>query len=228
MQCARGWTPTRNRLAAWSALAFSDGDAANAALPAFVASFKELETDLESVSRQISEGSRATQMRSEELAARAKTTIVAAIVLSAAVLGLVAWLVSRSVVGRLAQAVKIAENRGPRRPAFPGRGAGQRRGGAVARRPRGHEREPGRAGRHRAPRQRQHRLRAASRSPVGNQDLSQRTEEQAGNLQQTAASMEQISATIRANADITRQAREMAACRQRLRHQQRHRGGPSW
>lgn len=40
----------------------------------------------------------------------------------------------------------------------------------------------------------------------GNNDLSQRTEEQASNLQQTAASMEQISSTVKANSDAARQA----------------------
>ena len=50
--------------------------------------------------------------------------------------------------------------------------------------------------------------RAANPSPParreiahGNADLSERTEEQASNLQQTAASMEQLNATVRHNAD---------------------------
>ena len=45
---------------------------------------------------------------------------------------------------------------------------------------------------------------------AGNQDLSQRTEEQASNLQQTAASMEQINSTVKANADTARQAAQLA------------------
>jgi methyl-accepting chemotaxis protein len=40
--------------------------------------------------------------------------------------------------------------------------------------------------------------------------LSQRTEEQASSLQETAASMEQLTATVQANADTTRQASQMA------------------
>jgi methyl-accepting chemotaxis protein len=44
----------------------------------------------------------------------------------------------------------------------------------------------------------------------GNANLSQRTEQQASNLQQTAASMEQLTATVRNNADIARQANQLA------------------
>ena len=46
---------------------------------------------------------------------------------------------------------------------------------------------------------------------TGNADLSQRTEEQASNLQQTAASMEELSSTVRNNADTARQAATLAS-----------------
>ncbi|MES2716287.1 MAG: methyl-accepting chemotaxis protein [Pseudomonadota bacterium] len=45
---------------------------------------------------------------------------------------------------------------------------------------------------------------------TGNADLSQRTEAQAGNLQQTAAAMEQLTATVRTNADSAHQASQLA------------------
>ena len=45
---------------------------------------------------------------------------------------------------------------------------------------------------------------------AGSADLSARTEAQAGNLQQTAASLEQITATIRANAESSGRAAELA------------------
>ncbi|HBH37433.1 MAG TPA: chemotaxis protein, partial [Curvibacter sp.] len=44
----------------------------------------------------------------------------------------------------------------------------------------------------------------------GNQDLSGRTESQASALQQTAASMEQLSSTVKQNADNARQANQLA------------------
>ncbi|HYP32621.1 MAG TPA: methyl-accepting chemotaxis protein, partial [Burkholderiaceae bacterium] len=44
----------------------------------------------------------------------------------------------------------------------------------------------------------------------GNADLSQRTEAQAGNLQQTAASMEQLTGSVRANADTAGVANQLA------------------
>ena len=45
----------------------------------------------------------------------------------------------------------------------------------------------------------------------GNQNLSQRTEEQASNLQQTAASMEQLTATVKHNADTAHRAIRIVA-----------------
>ena len=45
----------------------------------------------------------------------------------------------------------------------------------------------------------------------GNTDLSRRTEVQAANLQQTASSMEELSATVNTNADTARQATQLAA-----------------
>jgi methyl-accepting chemotaxis protein len=45
----------------------------------------------------------------------------------------------------------------------------------------------------------------------GNADLSTRTEEQAGNLQQTASSMEQMSAVVRHNADNARATTQLAS-----------------
>ena len=51
----------------------------------------------------------------------------------------------------------------------------------------------------------------SSQIAVGNADLSQRTEAQAANLQQTAASMEELSSTVRANAETASQASELAA-----------------
>ena len=50
----------------------------------------------------------------------------------------------------------------------------------------------------------------SSQIATGNADLSQRTEEQASNLQQTAASMEELSSTVRNNADTARQAATLA------------------
>ncbi|MHB1121773.1 MAG: methyl-accepting chemotaxis protein [Ramlibacter sp.] len=51
---------------------------------------------------------------------------------------------------------------------------------------------------------------ASGRIAAGNQDLSQRTEEQAASLEQTAASMEQLTGTVKQNADNARQANQLA------------------
>ncbi|BAL94047.1 methyl-accepting chemotaxis protein [Rubrivivax gelatinosus] len=51
---------------------------------------------------------------------------------------------------------------------------------------------------------------ASGEIAVGNTDLSQRTEEQASALQQTAATMEQLGGTVRNNAENSRQAHQLA------------------
>ncbi|MCG6657550.1 methyl-accepting chemotaxis protein [Halomonas campisalis] len=51
---------------------------------------------------------------------------------------------------------------------------------------------------------------AANQIAVGNTDLSQRTEEQAANLQQTAASMEQIAHTVRSTSESATQAESLS------------------
>ncbi|MEX3959183.1 methyl-accepting chemotaxis protein [Trinickia sp. EG282A] len=52
---------------------------------------------------------------------------------------------------------------------------------------------------------------AARQIAAGNLDLSARTEQQASSLGETAASMEQLTATVKQNADNARQANQMAA-----------------
>ena len=52
---------------------------------------------------------------------------------------------------------------------------------------------------------------AAARLASGHADLSSRTDEQASSLEETAASMEELATTVRQNADSARQASELAA-----------------
>jgi len=52
---------------------------------------------------------------------------------------------------------------------------------------------------------------AASQLSRGNDDLSQRTQEQASALEQTASSMEEMTATVKQNADNARQANQLAS-----------------
>ncbi|MEB2187168.1 methyl-accepting chemotaxis protein [Xanthomonas campestris pv. campestris] len=51
---------------------------------------------------------------------------------------------------------------------------------------------------------------AASEIAAGNNDLSQRTEQQAANLEETAASMEELTSTVKQNAEHARQANQLA------------------
>ena len=51
---------------------------------------------------------------------------------------------------------------------------------------------------------------ASGQIAAGNQDLSSRTEQQASSLEQTAASMEELTSTVKQNADNARQANQLA------------------
>ncbi|MCS3811036.1 methyl-accepting chemotaxis protein [Xanthomonas arboricola] len=51
---------------------------------------------------------------------------------------------------------------------------------------------------------------ASGEIAAGNQDLSQRTEQQAANLEETAASMEELTSTVKQNAEHARQANQLA------------------
>ena len=51
----------------------------------------------------------------------------------------------------------------------------------------------------------------SSQIAAGNMDLSQRTEEQAANVTETASAMEEITSTLRTNADSAKEATELAA-----------------
>jgi methyl-accepting chemotaxis protein len=52
---------------------------------------------------------------------------------------------------------------------------------------------------------------SSSEIAQGNQDLSRRTEQQAGALEETASSMEELTSTVKHNADNARQANQLAA-----------------
>ncbi|MBN9502062.1 MAG: hypothetical protein J0H02_09840 [Armatimonadetes bacterium] len=52
--------------------------------------------------------------------------------------------------------------------------------------------------------------RSSSEVSIGNDDLAQRTEEQASSLEETASSMEEMTSTVKQNADNARQANQLA------------------
>ncbi len=191
-------------------MAFSENEGAMARLPDFERAFRALDKEMEGVAGMLQANSSAILAEGAQASGRARAAIVAALLASAAFLCAVSWVIGRNIAARIAQAVDIAQT-------VAGGDLGSRievRGSdeaaqllaALARMNQGLVQLVGT-------------VRAASESIAsgaaqiagGNQDLSSRTELQAGNLQQTAASVEQISATVRVNADTTRRASEMAA-----------------
>jgi methyl-accepting chemotaxis protein len=161
------------------------------------------------LSEQIARRAKATQEESERAASRATMAIIAVMALSAAVLLGVSFAVSRSIVGRLRQAVSIAETVATgdlsSRIRVHGSDETAQLLTALAQMNESLVRLVGTV------RQSSEHIAAGTvQIANGNLDLSQRTEEQASNLQQTAASMEQINTIVRHNSETTRRASEMA------------------
>jgi len=192
-----------------AALAFTDHDAAVARLPAFIVDFKALETAMAAMSDKIEHQARATRDAGEATAALAKTTVVVAALVFGAVLALLGGLISRGIVRPIQRAVKIAEQvaQGDLRSQIHVSGHDETAQLLAALRAMNDNlaRVVGsvRVGSHTI-------ADGTSHISAGNLDLSQRTELQASNLQQTAASMEEITSTVRNNSDTARAAAELA------------------
>jgi methyl-accepting chemotaxis protein len=198
-----------SRSKALVALAFTDRAAALAQMDDFMVTFKGLEKEMRALSTFIEQGSRAAHADSTGSSQFAKVAIAASILVSALVLTLLSWSLSRGIVQRLRRAVEIARTvaKGDLSSQIDVRGSDEAAQllQALA------QMNASLTDLVSTVRQSSENIATGtSQIATGNQDLSQRTETQASNLQQTAASMEQISATVRANADTTRAASEMA------------------
>ena len=190
-------------------LAAADHDAAVAKLPAFLVDFKNLERDMAAMSEKIELQGRATRDASESISTTAKTMVLAAVAVCGAALALLGWNISRGIVGPIRLAVQVAEQvaRGDLRSHIRVTGndetsqllAALRTMNDNLARVVGSVREGS-----------NNIADGTSHISAGNLDLSQRTELQASNLQQTAASMEEITSTVRNNSETARAAAELA------------------
>ena len=190
-------------------LAFSDHDAAVAQLPAFIADFKTLEREMASMSDKIQHQSEVTREASEAISGAARAAVVAALAVCAAALLLLGWLISRGIVRPIQRAVQIAEQvaRGDLRARIEVSGHDETAQLLGALRSM-NDKLSDVVG---AVRQGSHNIAdGTSQIAIGNMDLSQRTELQASNLQQTAASMEEITSTVRNNSETARAAADLA------------------
>ncbi|MEY4563105.1 MAG: hypothetical protein RLZZ618_2382 [Pseudomonadota bacterium] len=190
-------------------LAFTDRSSAESRMPAFMAAFKSLEDEMESLSDTLEERTRQVQSASDSTAQWAHITIAAAVAMSVGVLLVIGWLTSRSIVRPIQRAVQIAETvaDGNLNSHIDVGGSDETRQllNALKRMNDNLARVVG------AVRNSSDSIATGSSEiSMGNHDLSQRTEQQASNLQQTAASMEEMNATVRNNADTARQAAQLA------------------
>ena len=191
-------------------LALTDTAQAARKSDGFKDSFRQVEKDMSALNERMARRSKSTQEASEQAARQAVTAIFVAMVLSAVVLLGLSIAVSRNIVGRLRQAVAIADTvaRGDLSSRIHVQGTDETAQllSSLAQMNDNLQRLVGTV------RQSSEHIAAGTvQIANGNQDLSQRTEEQASNLQQTAASMEQINTIVRHNSDTTRRASEMAS-----------------
>ena len=190
-------------------LAFSDRPAAGVKMNDFNMSFKALEKEMEVLSDLIEAQSNESKSSGEATAAAAKTTIAVSVALSTAVVLVLGWFISQSIVQPIRRAVQIAETvaAGDLSSRIEVEGKGET-AQLLAALQRMNDSLGTVVGTVRT--SSENIATGSSEISTGNLDLSQRTEQQASSLQQTAASMEQITATVRSNAETARQASDMA------------------
>jgi methyl-accepting chemotaxis protein len=192
------------------ATAQKDRQAGLAKLPKFLEAFEDLEGRLASISDRIEADGGAAEKAADAAVARAKTVEVVLVAITILIALVISWLLIRAIAAGI-DALNAAMTRMTR---------GELGSDFVT-----HDRdECGRllillrdmdgkfariVG---AVRSNAESVGAAARElSGGNDDLSQRTQEQAAALEETAASMEQMSATVKQNADNARTANQLAA-----------------
>ncbi|HEX6362751.1 MAG TPA: HAMP domain-containing protein, partial [Albitalea sp.] len=174
-------------------LAFTDPPAAEAGMADFGAAFTALEREMATLGDAIQERATRTEAESRATAEGAKATIAGVSALSLAVVLAIGLATGRTIVRPIRQAVAIAETvaGGDLRSRIEAKGADETAHllAALARMNEGLVKVVN------AVRLSSDNIATGSAQIAsGNADLSERTERQAGHLQETAASMEQISA----------------------------------
>ena len=187
----------------------TDVDAAQAGIPALQGAFSELEKEMEALSDTIQHNGAALNAQAKENVESTQLAIGASLVLACVVLMACALWLARSMTQSMAYAVGVADRLAQGDLAAPIQPAGnfettqllqsmahmqtnfsdivrdvKTNANAVAN--------------------------ASAQIAQGNQDLSNRTEQQASALQQTAATMEQLGSNVRNNADSAQQANQLA------------------
>jgi methyl-accepting chemotaxis protein len=187
----------------------TDKTAAQAMLPAFLAAFENLEGRLAQVSDGIEANAQAAEHDARSVVSHAKTIVIALLVSAAIIALVISLLMVRTIaagidklisaIGRMARGelgLDIeAHNRDEFGQLLTSLRAMDQKFAQIVGMVR-HSSETVGA--------------AARQLSGGNDDLSQRTQEQAAALQQTAASMEEMSATVKQNADNARAANQLA------------------
>ncbi len=187
----------------------TDVKSAQAAVPALQAAFTELEKEMEALSESIEHNGSALNAQAKEHVLTTRITIGASLLLACAVMLASALWLARSMTQPMAYAVDVADRLAQGDLASAIQPAGnyetvqllqsmahmQNSFSGIVRDVKTNADEV---------------ASASAQISQGNQDLSNRTEQQASALQQTAATMEELGSNVRNNADNAQQANKLA------------------
>ncbi|QYF94204.1 MCP four helix bundle domain-containing protein [Massilia sp. PAMC28688] len=189
-----------------------DKDAAQAAYPAFLVSFRKLEDSMGELSEHIERNSAAAGVAADSTAGRARLQIIGVSLLSMLVALALAMVNTRAIVrpldAAIASAARIARGDlsadAGHDQADPGTETGRLLLALSNMRTSLHQIvSQVRVGTDAI-------ATASGQIASGNMDLSSRTEMQAGSLEETASTMEELTATVRQNTENARQATQLA------------------
>ncbi|WP_394788272.1 methyl-accepting chemotaxis protein [Rhodoferax sp.] len=187
----------------------SDAPAAQAAMPALQAAFTQLEHEMEMLSDGIQNNGEALNTQAKDHVDTTQITIAASLVLACAVMMATALWLARSMTRPMAYAVATADRLAQGDLASEILPVGNHETLQLLR-SMAHM-QTNFSGIVRTVKTNADEVASASAQIAqGNQDLSNRTEQQASALQQTAATMEQLGSNVRNNADNAQQANQLA------------------
>ena len=188
---------------------FADAGYANAAMEPLKADIRQIDEKLVALTQHVDAAAAAEKQRLADMQQRVLAFQGAIVVSLAVLLGLIAWVLVRSIMGPLRRANDALERLAAGDLAQQLHAGGRDELAQMIRRLA--DTQAALQGLVRAIQGDADSVATASLEIArGNADLSARTERQAASLQQTAASMEQLTATVNTGADTARQANTLA------------------
>jgi methyl-accepting chemotaxis protein len=187
----------------------TDQQAASQLAPAFQTTFSELEGVMALLSGTILKSSDELNAQAKLSVTTTRQSIAVALLVAVASLAALAWWLARRMTQPMAHAVEVADRLAQGDLTASVRPAGNEEMTQLLQ-SMAHMQSSFASIVGKVQRNAEGVATASAEIALGNQDLSQRTEQQAGALQETAATMGELGGTVRNNADSARQANQLA------------------